>query len=260
VNSFSRLGLGVTGPHATALVRADATMRLVRTAIDLGVTTFDTGPMYGDGEAERRLGRALKGIPRDKVFVITKARTWAQDDAAPDIGASLRASLARLGLDHVDALLMHGPLPQDMTRLSESGALAALRDQGLALRLGVCGRGGERDAMIAARTAGAPFDFLMTPVTGEDALLERAAAAGVDIIAIETMRARRRFRTPRALADFWYLARDARDAAAGKPPPEGVGVAGALALPAVTCAVVTTTRPAHLQDNARAAGLTPPRG
>lgn len=256
-SGLSRVGLGITGPHATRLVSADATTRLVRAAVDLGVTTFDTGPMYGEGEAERRLGRALKGVARDSVFVITKARTWIRDGEAPPIGASLRTSLARLGLDHVDALLLHGPLPDDVARMSESSELDRLRDQGLVRRFGVCGRGAERDAMIAMRARGALFDMLMTPVAAESPLLLSAAHAGVEVIAIETMRAQRRFRTPRSPADLWYLARDARDTMAGAPQPPGIGVAGALALPAVRCVVITTTRPAHLQENAHAADITP---
>lgn len=260
MSALSRLGLGITGPHATSLVSAADTTRLVRVAIDLGATTFDTGPMYGDGEAERRLGLALKGVPRDSVFVITKARTWTRDGATPSISASLKESLARLGIAHVDALLLHGPLPDDVTRICESGELDALRDQGLARRFGVCGRGAEREAMIATRSVRPLFDLLMTPVTSEERLLKSAAALGVDVIAIETMRAQRRFRAPRSLADFWYLARDARDAMAGAPQASGAGVAGSLALPGVRCAVVTTTRPAHLEENARAAGLIRPKG
>ncbi|TPW07377.1 MAG: aldo/keto reductase [Alphaproteobacteria bacterium] len=133
MNTLSRLGLGISGPHATGLVSTGDTTRLLRTAIDLGVTTFDTGPMYGDGEAERRLGLALKGVARDSVFVITKARTWTRDGDAPTPGASLRASLARLGLDHVDALLLHGPTPEDVANTIVGGDLDALRDQGRAL-------------------------------------------------------------------------------------------------------------------------------
>ncbi len=253
MSELSRLGLGITGPHATQLVSRADTVRLVRAAIGIGVTTFDTGPMYGDGEAERRLGLALKGVPRDRVFVVTKARTWTHDGDAPTLSASLRGSLARLGLDHVDALLLHGPTHADIA--NAAGELGALRDQGLARRFGVCGRGTERDAMIATRAHSPLFDILMTPAAGDVALLQAAADAGVDVMAIETMRARRRFRTPRSLADLWYLARDCRDALTQTPPPADVGLAGALSLPGVKCAVVTTTRPAHLYDNARSAGL-----
>jgi diketogulonate reductase-like aldo/keto reductase len=158
----------------------------------------------------------------------------------------------------VDALLLHGPLPDDIARAADSGELDALRDRGLVRRFGVCGRGAERAAMIATRARHALFDILMTPVADESALLRSAATSGVDVIAIETMRARRRFRTPHSLADLWYLARDARDAVVGAPQASGVGVAGALALPGVKCAVVTTTRPPHLHDNARAAGVIRP--
>lgn len=252
--ALSRLGFGVTGPHATKLVSADATVRLIREAIDLGVATFDTGPMYGGGEAERRLGAALKGVPRDRLFVITKIRTFSRDGAfCPPPEVQLAYSLRRLGLAYVDALLLHGPRPEDFQSHILEGDLREIKVEGFARRIGVCGRGAERAAMLDAEHWDI-FDLLMTPLD-DPALLARAAAQGVDVIAIETMRARRRFRTPRALADVWYLARDLRDAATGVPQPQGPGLKAALALPAVRSAIVTTTRLAHLQANVAAAGV-----
>lgn len=254
MSSLSPLGFGVTGPHVTPLVARKDTERLVRAAIDLGVTTFDTGPMYGDGEGEVRLGHALKGVPRDSVFVITKARAWGGAGDAPSLARSLEDSLRRLQLDHVDALLLHGPGADDVARAHADGALHALRDRGLAPRIGVCGRGSERAAMLDC--AGDLFDLLMTPLD-DDALLHRAATKNVDVIAIETMRSRRRLRALQSLADVWYLARDARDALTGAPHPQGPGLQAALALPGVRSAIVTTTRRAHLEDNARLAAILP---
>jgi aryl-alcohol dehydrogenase-like predicted oxidoreductase len=244
----SRLGLGVTGPHAGPAVAPAQTALLVREAIARGVTLFDTGPMYGAGEGERRLGAALREAPRAGVFICTKARTWTPDspDAPADsVRRSLDLSLGRLGLHHVDALLLHGPRPADV-----APALAALRADGRATRVGVCGRGPE---LVAGLDAGA--DLLMAPVAGADALLSRAAAAGAAVFAIETMRGRGRVRAPTSLADAWYLARAARDALRGTTPGMGVGVADALRRPAVASVIVQTTRLAHLIENARAAGV-----
>lgn len=248
--SVSRLGFGVTGPHATALVAPAATAALVRRALDLGVTLFDTGPMYGAGEGERRLGAALKGVDRARAFVSTKARTWSPgDDRAPAaiVRASLADSLARLGLAHVDALFLHGPRPEDVA--AAAPALADLKAAGTIRFAGVCGRGAELDAALATEGV----DLLMMPVTGDQrARLEAAAARGIAVFAIETLRGAPR-PPPAQAADLWYLARAARDALAGRTAPQGAGVAAALALPAVRSVIVTTTRARHLAENARAA-------
>ncbi len=70
---LSRLGFGVTGPHASPAVSRGATGRLISRAIDLGITLFDTAPSYGRGEGERRLGTALRGRRRDELCLVTKA-------------------------------------------------------------------------------------------------------------------------------------------------------------------------------------------
>jgi aryl-alcohol dehydrogenase-like predicted oxidoreductase len=257
--SFSRLGLGVTGPHATPAVRPDDTVALIRAAIAEGVTLFDTGPMYGAGEGERRLGAALDGAPRADVFVCTKARTWpmrpGDDDgsmSAPDrVRRSLDESLRRLRLDRVDALLLHGPRPEDFTS-ALLDALSQLRAEGRVGAVGVCGRGPELDAALACDG----FDLLMAPLSGRPATLETAARKGVAVMAIETMRgAAPVWRVPASGADLWYLARAARDALAGASPPPDLGIAAALSQPAVRTVVVQTTRLAHLRENAAASRL-----
>lgn len=253
MSALARLGFGVTGPHATAFVAPRDTAALVHAALDLGVTTFDTGPMYGGGEGERRLGLALRGAARDRVFVVTKARTFGP--GAIGLAASLEGSLARLGLEHVDALLLHGPRPEDLARVRDD--LERLRARGLALRFGVCGRGDERAAMLAEPPG--LFDLLMTPLD-DDGLLARAAAQSVDVLAIEVLRGRGGFRAPKQRADLWYLARDLRDAFKGTAPNPGPGLDAALSHDAVSGVIVTTTRLAHLEGNARAAGLIPPTG
>lgn len=44
----------------------------IRSSIDLGVTSIDTAPVYGQGTSEEIVGEALKGIPRDKIQILTK--------------------------------------------------------------------------------------------------------------------------------------------------------------------------------------------
>lgn len=257
--NLSRLGFGVTGPHATPAVARRDTIALIHHAAALGVRVFDTGPMYGDGEAELRLGAALRTLSRDQVCVVTKARTWplrAEEGAplltpAQRVRRSVEESLKRLGVAHVDALFLHGPLPQDFTP-ELAATLADLKSRGLIGAAGVCGRGVELDAALDA----GGFDLLMMPVADAQARLARAAAQGVRVFAIETMRARAgRWRLPKSAADLWYLARAARDAATGVAAPVDTGIAGALSLPPVASVIVQTTRASHLEENARDAGL-----
>ncbi|MFM2413973.1 MAG: hypothetical protein RJB05_1149, partial [Armatimonadota bacterium] len=79
----------------------------VRTALDLGITTFDTSPYYGKGRSEEVLGLALKGISRETFTVITKCGRYdhASFDFSPDrVRLSVDESLSRLKLDHIDLL------------------------------------------------------------------------------------------------------------------------------------------------------------
>jgi aryl-alcohol dehydrogenase-like predicted oxidoreductase len=81
----------------------------IRTAYELGITYFDTAASYGDGVSEKIYGEALEPIPRDKIFLATKA--------APCDGAAARASLERslknLRRDHIDLIQIHGSFYAD---------------------------------------------------------------------------------------------------------------------------------------------------
>lgn len=82
----------------------------IRRAHDLGITHFDTAEMYGWGENERIVGRALKAI-RDEVVIATKFGFTAPDlgvDSRPDhIREVLDSSLRNLGVDYIDVFYQH---------------------------------------------------------------------------------------------------------------------------------------------------------
>lgn len=90
--------------------------KAIQTAIDMGVNYFDVAPIYGFGESERVLGRAIKGR-RDKVFIGTKlGLRWVKPDSAgirclsrESIMDEIDQSLERLGVDYVDLIQMHWP-------------------------------------------------------------------------------------------------------------------------------------------------------
>ncbi|WP_372394202.1 aldo/keto reductase [Azospirillum sp. HJ39] len=89
---------------------------LVKAALDAGINLFDTANIYADGRSEEMLGRALKtiGVARDDVVIATKA-LGAMGEGPNRRGASrrhilseCRASLRRLGVDHIDLYQLHG--------------------------------------------------------------------------------------------------------------------------------------------------------
>lgn len=94
-------------------VEEDAALACVRTALDLGFTTFDTADVYSNGRAEEVLGRALKGIRRESLEIFTKVY-WPTGSGPNDRGLSrkhimesLHASLRRLQTDYVDLYQAH---------------------------------------------------------------------------------------------------------------------------------------------------------
>ena len=263
----SRLGFGVSGAHATPLVPRAQTLALIERAVAGGARILDTAPAYGGGEAERRLGLALKRLDRDRVFISTKAGvtgsalTGRRRDFSPEaIERSLAASLARLGVQSVDALFLHGPGPEDLTtalfqrldRLKAAGAFGAL---------GAAGRGPDLDAALQTGR----FDFAMLPVhpfldDAAQARLQRLKTAGLAVIGIETAgEGAPTVRAPRRPSDLYGLAKALR---ARRPagPSDGrrvgpaEGLRAALARAEVDAALFTTTRGAHLDADLAAAG------
>jgi aryl-alcohol dehydrogenase-like predicted oxidoreductase len=262
--AFSRLGFGVTGPHAGLATSRSKTQQLIEEAIGQGVTFFDTGPAYGNGEAEKRLGDAVSGMRRNEVFLCTKAGIHAgkkRGFSAGEIEMSLRQSLVNLKTGSVDLLLLHGPSHEDLTdQLLHH--LTALKNYGLMKHLGVCGRGGELDYAIETGA----FDAIMAPINPNldatsIARLKRAKASDMSVIGIEVMAgAKRPSSFPRTSSDLWYIARSAKQKLMQqKPASMEISPKDALEWAfkqEFTDSVVSlTTRSANLTSNAASAGL-----
>lgn len=121
------LGIGTWDVHGESAYRS------VRTALDVGYRHIDTAQGYDN---EEQVGRALadSGVERDQVFLVTKV---TPDNAAPaDVHRSTQESLQRLGVDHVDLLLIHWPnarVPVEAT----VEALDEQRDKGHTRLIGV---------------------------------------------------------------------------------------------------------------------------
>jgi len=94
-------------------VEQDAAMKCVRTALDVGITTFDTADVYAATRAETVLGKALKGVRRESYELFTKVYGGTgpgKNDrglSRKHIMESAHASLKRLNTDHIDLYQMH---------------------------------------------------------------------------------------------------------------------------------------------------------
>ncbi len=112
---------------------------LLRAALDLGVSFFDTAALYGLGESERLVGRTL-GRDRDRFTLASKCVLDMRDgkrglDGSPDaIATTLEGSLTRLGTDHIDLYYLHRldkrvPIEDSvgaLVRAKEAGKIGAI--------------------------------------------------------------------------------------------------------------------------------------
>ena len=116
-------------------VPAETTADTTATALRLGYRLVDGAAAYRNEEGQGDGVRA-SGLPRGQVFVTTKIWNNAQG-----FDATLRAAeegLSRLGLDHVNLLLIHWPCPARDLYVDTWRALIRLREEGRALSIGVC--------------------------------------------------------------------------------------------------------------------------
>ena len=83
----------------------DNVEKAIQTALDLGVTYFDTAAGYGDGQSEMIYGESLSATPREKLFIATKLK---YDTTPGELRHSVEGSLKRLKTDYVDLIQLHG--------------------------------------------------------------------------------------------------------------------------------------------------------
>lgn len=154
---------------------------VVEVAWEHGVRYFDTAPHYGVGVAEKRLGAALAGRPRDEYTISTKVgrllvpdggelvRRW--DFSAAGIRRSLEESLERLGLDRIDIALIHDP--DDHLEQAMGEALPELERLRAAGIIGAVGVGTGDVSALRAFARDTAVDVLM--VAGRLTLLDHSA-------------------------------------------------------------------------------------
>lgn len=186
------LGSAPLGGLFTPVSYADAEATIAR-AWSAGIRFFDTAPLYGFGIAERRLGAFLRQQPRDSYVISTKVGRLLR---APDADAtedehykgtprerpvfdfshdgvmrSVEESLARLGLDRVDVLLVHDPDDHyDDAVAGAFRALQRLRSEGTVKAIGA---GMNQSEMLVRFAEAVPVDCFL--LAGRYTLLGQGA-------------------------------------------------------------------------------------
>jgi aryl-alcohol dehydrogenase-like predicted oxidoreductase len=178
---------------------------------DEHIQTVITADVYGEGEADRMLGRALAAVPRDQVCVVgavghdfyagerdgpkgfprfTDPRLRGEDEYASYLAMATERSLERCEVDSFDLLLLHNPDRIGYTSETVWSGMAALRDLGLARQIGVApgpANGFTLDLIDCFERYGELIDWAMIilnplePWPGE-LCLPAAADAGIDVI------------------------------------------------------------------------------
>lgn len=209
---LSRLGFGGASiGNLYAVVPDEAATATLDAAWDTGVRYYDTAPHYGLGLSESRVGQGLSKRPREEWVLSTKVGRLlvpAERGAVPSPGVpavagpagagptlqrvwdfsrdgtlrSLESSLARLGADRVDVVLVHDP-DDHWAQASQEAvpALCELRDQGV---IGAVGVGMNQSAMLARFVRETDVDVVMC--AGRYSLFEQPALADLLPAALES--------------------------------------------------------------------------
>lgn len=163
---MSAIGLG--GAHSAHPDDPADSIRLIRQAIDGGITFLDNCWDYAGGEAEVRMGRALQEGYRERVFLMTKIDAHTKAVAA----AQIDQCLARLQTDRIDLMQLHEMIrPDDPDRVfAPGGAIEALVAARVAGKIRYIGFTGHKDPAIHLRMLdqGFRFDTVQMPLNALD--------------------------------------------------------------------------------------------
>jgi predicted aldo/keto reductase-like oxidoreductase len=145
---ISVIGLGGYHIGKPQLSEADG-IKIIRSAIDRGITFMDNCWDYNNGNSEVRMGKALQDGYRQKVFLMTKIDGRTKREAARQMDESLK----RLQTDHIDLLQHHEVIrPEDPDRIfGEGGAQEAMLEARKAGKIRYIGFTGHKDPSIHLR-------------------------------------------------------------------------------------------------------------
>lgn len=282
----SEIGFGCgTGARLMIDGAPDAQVGAVRSALDAGITYFDTAPIYGAGRSETSLGRALRVLGAN-VTVATKValELGDLDDIAGATVASIEASLRRLGREHVNVVHLHNRVARQRSAKSDLGVGAMLtiddilgpngvvpgfriaKQRGWADWFGCCSYGGETaglevlidsgmfDTMLVHYSMLNQTAFIRGGESGErdyGGVAARAAARGMGISNLRVLEAGLLADNSRERAKPEY-AREAERARSLDPLRENgslteTAIRFALSNPAVSTVLIGVSEVAHVE-------------
>jgi aryl-alcohol dehydrogenase-like predicted oxidoreductase len=192
--------IGVGGWHiGLGAVDEDLATRIIRGALDRGITFLDNSWDYNDGASEIRMGKALRDGYRAKAFVMTKIDGRSSVEATRQLDESLR----RLQTDCIDLVQHHEVIRfEDPHRIfDEEGANAALVAARQAGKLRYIGFTGHKDPQIhrytlaIAQQHGFTFDAVQMPLNVMDAhyrsfarlVLPELVAQNIGVLGMKSM-------------------------------------------------------------------------
>jgi aryl-alcohol dehydrogenase-like predicted oxidoreductase len=193
--------IGLGGSHIGKVKDEQESIRIMRTAIDRGLTFMDNSWDYndGDGASETRMGKALRDGYRDKVFLMTKIDGRTKKEAAKQ----LDESLGRLQTDHLDLLQLHEVIRmEDPDRaFADGGAIEALKEAKQSGKCRYLGFTGHKDPIIHLRMLEAAakhdfhFDTVQIPLNVMDAhfrsfehqVLPKLMEQGIGVLGMKSM-------------------------------------------------------------------------
>ncbi len=208
--AVSEIGLGCASYWGKERFDESQAIKIVHTAIDHGVNLFDTGHSYSDGNAEIRLGKALKNISSKAGTRIGNNGKLYKDFSADWIRQSCQQSLKKIGLETLPLLHLHGPGIGDLTDelLYE---LFKLKSDGLIRAVGV--NSFEDNVLEKILNLGV-FDFVMPDYNilrqERENQIEKFYNKGIGVFAgaalADSLYSNRIFKI-KGIKDVWYLAR-----------------------------------------------------
>lgn len=191
-------GIGLGGFHIGKQSSVDESIRIIRSAVDRGITFLDNCWDYNGGQSEERMGRALEGGYRERAFLMTKIDGRTKRAATEQLEQSLR----RLKTDRIDLVQIHEVIrADDPKRCFAEGSVEALvraRDAG---KLRFIGFTGHKDpdihlAMLdEANAHGFRFDAVQMPLnvldhhfkSFEDKVLPVLLAQGIAVLGMKSL-------------------------------------------------------------------------
>jgi aryl-alcohol dehydrogenase-like predicted oxidoreductase len=193
----SAIGLG--GHHIGRPKDPNEGIRIIRSAVDRGVTFLDNCWDYHDGESERRMGTALRDGYRQKVFLMTKFDGRTRASTASQIDESLQ----RLQTDRIDLMQYHENIRmEDPDRFfAPDGPLEALLAAKKAGKIRYIGFTGHKDPAVhlrmleVAAAHGFHFDACQMPLNVMDAhfrsfgrqVLPKLVDQGIGVLGMKPM-------------------------------------------------------------------------